>query len=73
MRHKNIKNFNIIISLVFISVISNSLFIAPYLFSSIGNNLISFAQEANLTNSGDLTFDVNYTALSLIPLMIEEM
>ena len=73
MGRKNINNLNIIISLVFIFVIPYSLFIAPYLFSSIGNNLISFAQEANLTNSDDLNFGVNYTALSLIPLMIEEM
>ncbi len=73
MRRKNIKIFNIIISLVFIFVITISLFIAPYLFSSIGNNLISLAQEVNLTNGDDLNFGVNYTALSLIPLMIEEM
>ncbi len=73
MRLKNILNFNIIISLVFIFVVSNSLSIAPYLFSPIGTDLISFAQEVNLTNSNDLNFGVNYTALSLIPLMIEEM
>ena len=73
MRLKNILNFNIINSLVFIFVVSNSLSIASYFFSPIGSNLISLAQEANLSNSDDLTFGVNYTALSLIPLMIEEM
>ncbi|MEJ7641188.1 MAG: hypothetical protein WKF36_03220, partial [Candidatus Nitrosocosmicus sp.] len=73
MRRKNINNLNIVLSLVFIFVITYSLFIAPYLFSSTGNNLISFAQEVNLTNNDDLNFGVNYTALSLIPLMIEEM
>ena len=73
MRLNNILTFNIIFSLVFIFVVSSSLSIAPYLFSPIKSNLISFAQEVNLTNSDDLTFGVNYTALSLIPLMIEEM
>jgi hypothetical protein len=73
MRLKNIKIFNIIISLVFIFVIAISLFVAPYFFSSDETNLISFAQEVNITNGDDLTFGVNYTALSLIPLMIEEM
>jgi hypothetical protein len=73
MRPKSFLNFNIIISLVFLFVVSNSLSIAPYLFSPIGSNLISFAQEVNSTNSDDMTFGVNYTALSLIPLMIEEM
>ena len=73
MRRKNIINFNIILSLVFIFVITHSLFAAPYLFSSTGKNLMSFAQEVNLTNNDDPDFGVNYTALSLIPLMIEEM
>jgi hypothetical protein len=73
MRLNDTLKFNIIISLVFIFVVSNSLSVVPYLFSPIGSNLISFAQEVNSTNSDELTFGVNYTALSLIPLMIEEM
>ena len=73
MRLKDTIKFNIIISLVFIFVVSNFLSMAPYLYSPSGSNLISFAQEANSTNSDELTFGVNYTALSLIPLMIEEM
>src|SRR5919112_1274578 len=73
MRRKNIDNFNNILSLIFIFVITYSLFVAPNLFSSTGKNLMSFAQELNLTNNDDLNVAVNYTALSLIPLMIEEM
>ncbi|HYO06282.1 MAG TPA: hypothetical protein VER14_04800 [Phototrophicaceae bacterium] len=73
MRLKDTLKFNVIISLVFVFVVSNSLSIATYLFSPIGSNLISFAQEVNSTNNDELTFGVNYTALSLIPLMIEEM
>ncbi len=74
MRPKNIKRLNIVISSVFLFVISNSLFASnTYLFSSVETNLISFAQEGNLTGSDSLDFGVNYTALSLIPLMIEEM
>ncbi len=74
MRRKNIKKLDIVISLVFLFVISNSLFASnTYLFSSVETNLVSFAQEGNLTRSDSFDFGVNYTALSLIPLMIEEM
>jgi hypothetical protein len=74
MRRRNIKKLNIVIPLVFLFVISNSLIASnTYLFSLVETNLVSFAQEGNLTRSDSLNFGVNYTALSLIPLMIEEM
>ncbi len=73
MRHKSIKKLNIVMSLVLLFVFFNSIFTAPYFFSTVETNLISFAQIDNLTKNDDLNFDVNYTALSLIPLMIEEM
>ncbi len=72
MRNKIIKKFDVIVFFAIAVIISNSLF--PHtVFYSMNNNIISNAQEVNSTNSNDISFAVNYTALSLIPLMIKEM
>ena len=73
MRSKNIKKFKFILILAFLFTISNTLIVGTHIFPTTEADLFSYAQTDNLTKIKDPSFNVNYTALSLIPLMIEEM
>jgi hypothetical protein len=72
MHDKIIKIFTGLLALTVLFVF-NSFPSTGNLFSSIGNNFISQAQQVNSTENGNLSIGANHTVLSLIPLMIKEM
>jgi hypothetical protein len=72
MHDKIVKTFTGLFALTLL-IVFNSFPSTSNLFSSISNNFISYAQQINSTDNGNLSIGSNHTVLSLIPLMIKEM